>query len=260
MKIVIPMSGSGNRFLEAGYIDPKPLIKVNGKPIIEYVVNLFPKEDEFIFICRNEHLQTTNMREVLLNLKPKATIVEVEPAKLGPVYAVSKAFDFIEDDEPVIVNYCDFYMNWDYEDFKQNVQDSQCDGNVISYIGFHPHLLHKENYYASTKLDGKGNMLEIKEKYSYTEDKMKSPQSGGTYYFRKGEYVKRYFTQLMDEGLSLNGEYYVSLIYNLLKRDGLTIAVYDKVKHFCQWGTPSDLEEFIYWEQVFSTMNKGGKL
>ena len=248
------MSGSGNRFLKAGYADPKPLIKVNGRPIIEYVIDLFPDEDDFIFICRDEHLRTTNMREVLLNLKPNAKIIEVEPAKLGPVYAVSKAFEFIADDEPVIVNYCDFFMDWDYTDFKLKVQESQCDGNVVSYIGFHPHLLHTENYYASTKIDSEGNMIEIKEKFSYTQDKMKSPQSGGTYYFRKGEYVKKYFTQFLNEGVCLNGEYYVSLVYNLLKRDGLKIHVYDKVKHFCQWGTPEDLKEYLYWESICSKM------
>ena len=31
------MSGVGNRFIEAGYQDPKPLIIVDGKPIIEHV-------------------------------------------------------------------------------------------------------------------------------------------------------------------------------------------------------------------------------
>ena len=34
MKVIIPMSGVGRRFVEAGYTDPKPLISVDGKPII----------------------------------------------------------------------------------------------------------------------------------------------------------------------------------------------------------------------------------
>jgi len=32
MQIIIPMSGIGKRFIEAGYKDPKPLIKVDGIP------------------------------------------------------------------------------------------------------------------------------------------------------------------------------------------------------------------------------------
>ena len=42
MQIIIPMSGFGERFRSAGYKKPKPLIEVNNKPIIEYVVNMFP--------------------------------------------------------------------------------------------------------------------------------------------------------------------------------------------------------------------------
>ena len=50
MKIVIPMSGRGQRFINAGYTVAKPLIEVDGKPIIEHVVDMFSQEDTFIFI------------------------------------------------------------------------------------------------------------------------------------------------------------------------------------------------------------------
>ncbi|SVE52845.1 uncharacterized protein METZ01_LOCUS505699, partial [marine metagenome] len=51
MQIVIPMSGFGERFRRAGYSVPKPLIEVDGKPIIQYVIEMFPGEENFIFIC-----------------------------------------------------------------------------------------------------------------------------------------------------------------------------------------------------------------
>ena len=57
MQIIIPMSGVGQRFLDAGYKTPKPLIKVDGKTIIEHVCNLFPKESNYIFICNKFHLK-----------------------------------------------------------------------------------------------------------------------------------------------------------------------------------------------------------
>jgi hypothetical protein len=55
---------------------------------------------------------------------------------------------------------------------------------------------------------------------------------------------------MMDENIHLNGEYYVSLVYNLMLRDKLSIKVYDKVPYFCQWGTPKDLEEYLTWSQI----------
>jgi NDP-sugar pyrophosphorylase family protein len=256
MKIVIPMSGLGSRFIEAGYQDPKPLIKVNGKPIIEYVINLFPGETDFIFVCREEHLNETNMAEVLKKLMPSGEIVSIPGHKLGPVYAVAQVLDRIDDNEPVITNYCDFYMDWDYADFKKVVEETACAGAIPSYTGFHPHLLPEKNVYAGCRVDEQNNLLEIKEKFSFTQDKTKSHHSGGTYYFGKGQYVKKYFTQMMEEKIQLNGEYYISLVYPLMLRDNLNVLVYDKIPHFCQWGTPEDLEEYNYWRNIFKSDSK----
>lgn len=250
MKIIIPLSGLGKRFADAGYKDIKPLIKVQGKPIIEWVVNLFPGEKDFIFICRDEHLQTTHLRSELERIMPTCKIISIEGHKFGPVYAVSKAFDYIENDEPVVVNYCDFFQDWDYAHFMETVTGIECDGAIPCYTGFHPHLLHPENLYASCKKDSNDMLLEIREKYSFEKDKAKAWHSGGTYYFSKGSDVKKYFRQMMDEDLSLNGEYYVSLVYNPMVRDGRKILVYDNVPHFCQWGTPRDLEEFNTWMDI----------
>ena len=190
MKIIIPMSGAGERFKRAGYVEPKPLIRINGKTIIEHVINLFPREEDFVFICNEDHLKTTKIREILLSAKPNAKIVSIKNHKLGPVWAVSKIFDLIDNDDPIIVNYCDFFMDWDYEDFKKTVEKNQCDGAIVAYKGFHPHLLHEENFYASMRTDENNSMIEIKEKHSFTANKMDSPQSIGTYYFNKVVYVK----------------------------------------------------------------------
>ena len=252
MKIVIPMSGSGNRFLKADYKQIKPLILVDGKPIIEHVINLFPGEENFVFVCRREHLEQTNLEDVLRSIKPKAQIVSMEGEKLGPVYAVTKAFDYIKDDEPAIVNYCDFFMDWDYEDFKQKMNEKKCDACLPAYTGFHPHLLPEKNLYASITMDENGFMKEIREKHSFTEDKTLSHHSPGTHYFKKGKYLKKYFDQQIEQNVNLNGEFYASMTFNLLKDDDLSIFVYDKISHFCQWGTPDDLEEYEAWSRLFA--------
>ena len=63
LNIVIPMAGKGSRFADAGYVLPKPLIDVKGKPMIEVVVNnLRPEcEHRFIFICLAEHIDKYNL-------------------------------------------------------------------------------------------------------------------------------------------------------------------------------------------------------
>lgn len=248
MKIIIPMSGVGKRFLEAGYKEPKPLIEVDGKPIVEHIVNLFPGEKDFIFICNSEHLKQTNIKEILTRIAPCSKIIEIPPHKKGPVYAVSYVFDMIGDDEEVIVNYCDFSKYWDYHDFLTHTRDRDADGAIPSYKGFHPHMLGTTNY--AFIRDNKQWMLEIREKQPFTDNRMQEYASDGTYYFKKGSYVKKYFKQLMDEDINVNGEYYVSMIYNLMKRDNLNISIYE-IQHMLQWGTPRDLEEYQKWSDYF---------
>ena len=248
MHIVVPMSGIGNRFIEAGYKEPKPLIIIDGKPIIEPVCDLFPTETKFTFICNAKHLAETNMREVLLGIKPNANVVEIPNHKLGPVYAVHLVEDLIEDDEEVIVNYCDFGTYWDYEDFLKHTRERDADGAIPSYKGFHPHMLGSTNY--AFMRDEKQWMLEIKEKEPFTDNRMNEYASNGTYYFKKGSYVKKYFKELMDKDINLKGEFYVSLIYNLLVQDGLKVSIYN-IQHMLQWGTPQDVEEYNTWSKYF---------
>lgn len=248
MHIVIPMSGIGKRFIDAGYTVPKPLIPVDGKPIIEHVVNLFPGEKRFTFICNSQHLLQTDLGSVLRKAAPGCDIVEIPPHKKGPVFAVASIFDRLADDEEVIVNYCDFAKYWDYEDFLSHTRDRNADGAIPSYRGFHPHMLGPMNY--AFMRDDNQWMLEIREKQPFTDDRTQEYASDGTYYFKRGAYVKKYFRQLMDEDIHVNGEYYVSMVYNLLKRDGLNISIYE-IQHMLQWGAPRDLEEYQAWSGYF---------
>lgn len=264
------MTGLGSRFVAAGYKDPKPLIEIHGKTILSYVLDLFPGETNFTFICRKDVLE--GQKEKLFSLiqeriaKPaqqisqwhyqigETTIIAIDGHKLGPVYAVEQIAEYINDDEETIVNYCDFFMNWDYQDFKSKVKGY--DGAIPCYTGFHPHLLPEKNLYASCKSDEKNNLIEIREKYSFEQDKKLSSHSAGTYYFGSGSIVKKYFKKLIEAKDSLNGEYYVSLVYNAMCKDTLKTLVYDDVKHFCQWGTPEDLEEYLYWAGIFENFDK----
>ena len=248
MHIVIPMSGIGKRFIDAGYTEPKPLIVIDNKPIIEHVCDLFPGESKFTFICNSKHLSKTNMRQVLLGIKPNSNIVEIPNHKKGPVYAVSLIEEYIEDEEEVIVNYCDFGTYWDYNDFLKHTRDRNADGAIPAYKRFNPHMLGSDNY--AFMWDKEQWMLQIKEKEPFTENRNNEFASNGTYYFKKGEYVKKYFNELIREDINLNGEYYVSLIYNLLVRDNLKVSIYD-IQHMLQWGTPEDVQEYNTWSKYF---------
>lgn len=250
MKIIIPMTGYGSRFKAAGYKDLKPLIKVQGMPIIEWIVKyIYPGESNFLFVCRKEHIKNIpEMMRTLQRIAPEGEIFTIDDwVKLGPVYDVLRASDSIPDIEPCIINYCDFFMIWNYEQFKRDVMSRGCDGAVPCYSGFHPNLIPKKNLYASCRTDPDDNLIEIREKYSFEVDKTKSKHSPGVYYFKSGSILKKYCQQMIDAKDSLNGEFYASLPFNYLVKDGRKVWAPTNVEYFCQWGTPEDMEEYLFW-------------
>ena len=251
------MSGLSSRFTDAGYTIPKHLIEIDGKRVIEHIVDLYPEDSEFVFIINDKHEQETNVVEVLNNLVQDPVIITVATHKLGPVHSVLQATKYIDDDEQVIVNYCDFSIKWDYDEFKAHVDETECDGSVVCYTGFHPHMLGSDNY-AFCRTDENGVILEIREKQPFTDNKMEEFASAGNYYFKKGSYVKKYFQQLIDEDVNINGEYYVSLVYNLMIRDGLFNTVFS-VPHMLQWGTPLDVDKYLQWSNYYKDVIKGQK-
>lgn len=246
--ILLPMAGSGERFVKKGYKDPKPLIKVNGKRIIEYICDMFDKEnDEFIFICNTDHLNNADMYKILKEIIPDCKILGIQPHKKGPVFTLLDAGieKYIKDDEEVIVCYCDNPYLWNYKDFKEKVKD--VDGCILSHVDFHPHRL-SSTYMAYMK-ENELNVTEIQEKKPYTNDHTKEHASTGTYYFKKGSYIKKYFKQLIDENINYNGEFYVTLVYNLLIRDGLKVTCYP-TEHTTVFGTPEEVENFEAWNKI----------
>ena len=81
MNIIIPIGGEGKRFIDNGYNEIKPLIKVFDKEIIRYVIDyLFINNDEKIFIIHNKNnsfndisLLYPNIVFIDINKKTKGT-------------------------------------------------------------------------------------------------------------------------------------------------------------------------------------------
>lgn len=260
MNVIIPMTGYGSRFVAAGYQELKPFIRVMDMPVIEWIVTrMYPDDVNFIFVCRGEHLQKdASMEKKLLSLAPKTKIIAIEDwVKKGPVYDVLRAYRMlceageIDVEDPCIINYCDFYMVWDYRAFAKEAAARNCDGAVPCYTGFHPHLLPEKNYYASCLTDADDNLIEIREKYSFEKDKMKAKHSPGTYYFKSGRVMEKYCQILTEhEECAINGEFYASLPYQFMVKDGLKVWIPTDIDYFCQWGAPEDLREFVYWTNL----------
>lgn len=253
MQIVIPMSGFGERFRRAGYELPKPLIEIDGKPIIAHVIDMFPGETNFLFICNEQHLNepSYHMESIITEYCPSGQIISIPPHKLGPVNAVQQIVHLLDLSEPVIINYCDFTCYWDWCHFKNYVNETACAGAIPAYIGFHPHTLGNTNY-AYLK-ETNGWVLDIQEKQPYTDNRMQEYASSGTYYFASAQIMADSFRTVVEQDLNVGGEYYVSLAYKTLIKQNQPVAVYH-IQHFMQWGTPEDVAEYNAWSSAFKQL------
>lgn len=253
MKIVIPMSGFGERFRSAGYNVPKPLIKIDGKPIIAHVIDMFPGESDFLFICNQAHLDEPEYRmgAILKEYCPSGRIVGIPPHKLGPINAILQVEELLKPTEPVVVNYCDFTCYWDWHHFIRFVKETACTGAIPAYKGFHPHSLGSTNYAYIRETDGW--VHDIQEKQPYTNNRMEEYASSGTYYFASAQIMGEAFRTVMEQDLNVGGEYYVSIAYKPLLENKKPVAVYP-LQHFMQWGTPEDVAEYNSWSKAFRSL------
>lgn len=255
MQIIIPMSGFGERFRRVGYTLPKPLIEVEGKPIIEHVVEMFPGCKDFLFICNRDHLANPDfgMERILKFICPTGRIVAVDPHRKGPIHAVLEARSHIREDQETIVNYCDFTCYWDFAHFRRWVREISCDGAIPAYRDFHPHSL-GSTFYAYLR-ESLGWASDIQEKRPFTQQPSREYASSGTYYFASGALMKWAFDETLRRDINVGGEYYASLAYVPLFEAQKRIAVYE-LQHFMQWGTPEDLAEYNQHSRTFRLLTQ----
>lgn len=242
MKHIIILSGHSQRFLNEGYT-VKPLIKINGKSIIEYVLDTLNLQSykDVSFIIKNEDVELYELDNFIQTSFKGSSIFKIDGHKLGPVFSVLQAQECIHDEEETLITYCDLHINWNINDLYKFINDTNSDGCIVSHTGWHPHRIYNKSF-AYLRVDG-SNVLEIKEKQHFTDNPEDEYASGGIYYFKTGKLLKYYFTKLVDSNIRVNNEFYVTLPYNLMIQDGLKITHFDSKNYLCL-GTPKDVEIF----------------
>jgi NDP-sugar pyrophosphorylase family protein len=258
MKKIILLSGHSQRFLDKGYT-VKPLVKVGNKEMIKYVAEVIEAtQEDTIFVIKESDDQNYNLKDKLISFFGENTqVVSIKDHREGPVFSIKQIFNLINDDEEILISYCDFYINWNYSEFIKFLKEKNCDGCVVSHAGFHPHRIYNQ-YFAYMRISG-DSMLEIKEKAHFTDTPENEFASGGIYYFKTGKLVKKYFDEFLNFGQKTNNEFYVTMVYNQMIRDGLYVTHYDSKNYICL-GTPEDVEIFNAFITLFDKLTKNKNL
>ena len=216
--------------------------------MIEWVCRMFSPNDEFIFVCNKNHLENNDYRRMLQDIVWNYHIVEIYPHDYGPLYSVIQAEPFIGNKNcPIVITYCDFTMKWNYKQFL--LKAAQYEGAITVFRNFHPASF-GDTYYAYIKSNEDFEMLELREKKSFTNNRVAEFASTGVYYVESFETFRDYALKILHSGQAAGSEYYCSLIYNPMVHDGKKVCLFEVDKFIC-WGTPQDLREYMFWSEYF---------
>ena len=225
MKILIPMAGEGSRFSKEGYIFPKPLIDVDGKPMIQRVVENLDFDCEYIFLVRNKHLQKYDgLVDTLKRItNSRMKIVPVSELTEGAACTALLAKNFINNDEELLIANSDQIIEYEICNFKMLRDLTNVDGIVWSFNDVHP----KWSY---VKTNSRGFVTEVAEKKPIS-----NIATCGIYWYRKGRDFVSSAEQMIEKNLRVNNE--------LINDGKALIPFYVHKMHGI--GTPEDLNNYL---------------
>jgi beta-phosphoglucomutase-like phosphatase (HAD superfamily)/dTDP-glucose pyrophosphorylase len=232
MNVLIPMAGAGSRFASAGYTFPKPLIEVNGKPMIQVVVENLNIEANYIFIVQKEHYEKYSLQYLLNLIAPNCNIVQVDGITEGAACTTLLAKELINNDYPLVMANSDQFVEWNSNECLYAFNADGIDGGIVSFKATHP----KWSY---AKIGEDGFVSEVAEKKPISNN-----ATVGIYFWKKGSDYVKYAEQMIEKNIRTNGEFYVCPVFNEAISDGKKIRV-KEIERMWGIGTPEDLNYFL---------------
>lgn len=232
LNILIPMAGAGSRFESVGYTFPKPLIDVNGKPMIQVVIDNLNIEANYIYVVQKNHSEKYNLKSLLNLLTPNCKVIEVDGLTEGAACTALMAKNFIDNNNPLLIVNSDQFVEWDSNEFMYKMNETKCDGGILTFKSTHPK-------WSFVKKDKNGIVLEVAEKNPISDD-----ATVGIYYWKKGSDFVKYSEFMIQKNLRVNKEFYICPVFNLAIEDSKKIRAVSISK---MWGlgTPEDLKFFL---------------
>lgn len=232
MNVLIPMAGLGSRFAQAGYTFPKPLIEVNGKPMIQVVVENLNIQAQYIFIVQKAHYEQYQLKYMLNMIAPGCKIVQVDGVTEGAACTTLLASEFIDNLDPLLIANSDQFIEWNSNECLYAFTADGINGGLLTFKSVHPK-------WSFARLGDDGFVAEVAEKRPISD-----LASVGIYYWKHGADYVTYTLQMIQKNIRTNGEFYVCPVFNEAIAGGLKIRV-KNVEKMWGLGTPEDLKTYL---------------
>jgi HAD superfamily hydrolase (TIGR01509 family) len=246
MNIIIPLGGKGERFKNNGYNEPKPLITIFEKKMIEYVIdNINVTENDVIFIIYNNSLDAHNFCDIItrkyLNKCINIKFIKVNDTKGAAetlFIGIQNIFSNHQYHDKSIILDCDtFYTEDIITIFRQSTN------NMVFYT---------KNYddcaiYSYIDLDADLTITNITEKIKITDN-----ANTGAYAFTDIHTLHKFCKHVLDNNITFNNEPYTSCVISAMIRDGIIFKGCElNDKYVFSLGTPEAVSKYIQHVHAF---------
>jgi NDP-sugar pyrophosphorylase family protein len=231
------MAGLGSRFPKDKYYLPKPLIDVNGKPMIVRAIESLDMDGRYYFVLRNdEFLEIT--QSIISKVVEDPKFVTVDHTTEGPACSVLLFKEYINNNQELITANCDQIMEWSSELFFHNVR--LYDGAVVTYYSD----TDKNSY---VKINKKGLAVQFAEK-----EVISNISLNGIHYWKKGrDFVSSAEEMIHANDRAPNGEFYIAPSYNYMINAGKKVGIFHiPIEQHHAVGVPIDLEKFLKYDKT----------
>ncbi len=233
LHLIMPMGGQGSRFFKDGFIMPKPLIEINGKPFLYWAtksITKFIDNYDLTFVVLKNHIEEFGIDRVIKKYFSEAEIVAVDSSEVsgGPVMTCLAGIKNIKDDNAIIFNDCDHMFCSSSFNNAMNNGEIHSDGALLTFKSNEPQ-------FSYVCFDDKGKI------YKTVEKQVVSNQAiCGAYYVRNAEIFKMSAEQYLKE--CEYSEFFVSGVYNVMCNNKMNVD-YFEVDFHIPFGTPKEYEQ-----------------
>jgi len=236
MNIIIPLGGKGERFSKNGYKNPKPLISIFDKCMIEYVLdNLIISNEDKVFIIYNSNLDSYDFSKFINTKYNFIKLVKISDTK-GAVETLLLGIDYILNNfsfnNKCLILDCDTFYTEDIRTICDNSNE-----NIVFYTKNYE----KNPIYSYIEFNDKLNIQNIKEK-----EKISDNANTGAYFFVDIKLLYSYCKYVLDNNITFNNEPYTSCVISEMIKNNILFKGYE-LKEVCVFslGTPKSVENYI---------------
>jgi len=237
INILFPIAGANQYFPEIEYPFPKPLIEINGKTIIESVINNYcsiKSEKRFIFIVNRKDCDKYHLDNVLTILvKNQCEIIKIDNETKGAACSALMAIKHVNNLEPLIIANADQLINLNLSKIIKQFTDAGADAGVVTFDSVHPR-------WSYIRLDDGGMIVETAEKRPISMNAI-----AGFYYFSEGVTFVESTMRMIKKDATVDGFFYIAPVLNEVILEGKKIIHYviDN-KNYHTFYSPQKIKEF----------------